>query len=176
MREVIGLTHDALVRSLDRPRIAVCGLNPHAGEHGLFGDEDARCIAPAIEAALADAPAAKAAIEECVMGHVLQAGVGQNPARQAGLLAGLPDTLNAITVNKVCGSGLQAVMQACTAIRAGEIHAAVETALGHTVNRRSVKTSLSNHTAIDRRRFERVSRGRYRTGEPGALPVLPDRT
>ena len=42
-----------------------------------------------------------------------------------GLLAGLPDTLNAITVNKVCGSGLQAVMQACTAIRAGEIHAAV---------------------------------------------------
>jgi acetyl-CoA C-acetyltransferase len=79
----------------------------------------------AIEAAFADAPAAKAAIEECIMGHVLQAGVGQNPARQAGLLAGLPDTLNAVTVNKVCGSGLQAVMQACTAIRAGEIHAAV---------------------------------------------------
>jgi acetyl-CoA C-acetyltransferase len=54
------------------------------------------------------------------MGNVLQAGVGQNPARQVGLLAGLPNTLNAITVNKVCGSGLQAVMQASQSIRAGD--------------------------------------------------------
>jgi 4-hydroxythreonine-4-phosphate dehydrogenase len=51
--EVVELTHDTLRRFLDAPRIAVCGLNPHAGEHGLFGSEDAEHIAPAIEAARA---------------------------------------------------------------------------------------------------------------------------
>ena len=54
------------------------------------------------------------------MGNVLQAGVGQNPARQAALKAGLPDTIAAYTVNKVCGSGLKAVMLAAQAIRAGD--------------------------------------------------------
>ncbi len=49
--DVIRLTRDALGRFIDRPRIAVCGLNPHAGEHGLFGSEDAEQIRPAIEAA-----------------------------------------------------------------------------------------------------------------------------
>jgi 4-phospho-D-threonate 3-dehydrogenase / 4-phospho-D-erythronate 3-dehydrogenase len=53
VREVIELTHATLSRFLAQPRIAVCGLNPHAGEHGLFGDEDARHIAPAIAAAAA---------------------------------------------------------------------------------------------------------------------------
>lgn len=67
-----------------------------------------------------DVPGAKARIDECIMGNVLQAGVGQNPARQVGLLAGLPETLNAVTVNKVCGSGLQAVMQAAQTIRCGD--------------------------------------------------------
>ena len=59
-------------------------------------------------------------IDECIMGCVLQAGLGQNPARQAGLGAELPDTLSAVTVNKVCGSGLQSVMQAAQSIKAGE--------------------------------------------------------
>ncbi len=59
-------------------------------------------------------------IDECIMGCVLQAGLGQNPARQAGLKAGLPDTLSAQTVNKVCGSGLQAVMLAAQSIKAGD--------------------------------------------------------
>ena len=54
------------------------------------------------------------------MGNVLQAGVGQTPARQAALMAGLPDTIAAVTVNKVCGSGLKAVMLAAQAIRAGD--------------------------------------------------------
>src|SRR6266404_588468 len=54
------------------------------------------------------------------MGSVLQAGLGQNPARQAALKAGLPDTIAAFTVNKVCGSGLKAVMLAAQAIRAGD--------------------------------------------------------
>lgn len=60
------------------------------------------------------------AVDECIMGCVLQAGLGQNPARQAGLKAGLPNTLNAQTINKVCGSGLQAVMLAAQSIKAGD--------------------------------------------------------
>ena len=59
-------------------------------------------------------------IDEVIMGHVLQAGVGQNPARQAALKAGLPDSIAAYTVNKVCGSGLKAVTLAAQAIRAGD--------------------------------------------------------
>lgn len=50
--DVIHLTNDVLSRFLERPRIAVCGLNPHAGEHGLFGTEDIEHIAPAIAAAV----------------------------------------------------------------------------------------------------------------------------
>lgn len=52
--EVVRLTHTALGRFLDRPRVAVCGLNPHAGEHGLFGTEDHDHIRPAIEQARAE--------------------------------------------------------------------------------------------------------------------------
>src|SRR5579863_1726862 len=59
-------------------------------------------------------------VDEVIMGNVLQAGVGQNPARQAALNAGLPDTVAAVTINKVCGSGLKAVMLAAQAIRAGD--------------------------------------------------------
>ncbi|MGH7171488.1 MAG: beta-ketoacyl synthase N-terminal-like domain-containing protein, partial [Gemmataceae bacterium] len=59
-------------------------------------------------------------VEEVILGNVLQAGLGQNPARQAALKAGLPDRIAAFTVNKVCGSGLKAVMLAAQAIRAGD--------------------------------------------------------
>lgn len=59
-------------------------------------------------------------VDEAIFGCVLQAGVGQNPARQAGLKAGLPDTLSAKTINKVCGSGLEAVMMAAQTIKAGD--------------------------------------------------------
>ncbi|MEL6329781.1 MAG: thiolase family protein [Planctomycetota bacterium] len=74
----------------------------------------------AIEAVLSDVPVIKDHVDECIMGSVLQAGLGQNPARQAGLGAGLPDTLSAQTVNKVCGSGLQSVMLAAQSIKAGD--------------------------------------------------------
>jgi len=60
------------------------------------------------------------AVDEVILGQVLQAGVGQAPARQAALAAGLPDTVAAFAVNKVCGSGLKAVMLAAQAIRAGD--------------------------------------------------------
>jgi acetyl-CoA C-acetyltransferase len=59
-------------------------------------------------------------IDEVVMGNVIGAGLGQNPARQAAIFAGLPESVGAVTVSKVCGSGLKAVMLADQAIRAGD--------------------------------------------------------
>src|SRR5882724_3377849 len=59
-------------------------------------------------------------VEEVIMGNVLQGGVGQAPGRQAAIHAGLPGTVPALTINKVCGSGLKAVMLAAQAIRAGD--------------------------------------------------------
>src|SRR2546425_4047230 len=59
-------------------------------------------------------------VEEVLMGNVVQAGVGQAPARQAAIKAGIPDTVGATTVNKVCGSGLKAVMLAAQAVKAGD--------------------------------------------------------
>jgi acetyl-CoA C-acetyltransferase len=59
-------------------------------------------------------------VEECIMGNVISAGLGQNPARQAALWGGLPDEVAAMTVNKVCGSSLKAVMVASDAILAGK--------------------------------------------------------
>jgi acetyl-CoA C-acetyltransferase len=64
-------------------------------------------------------------VDECIMGNVVSAGLGQNPARQAALGGGLSDSVAALTVNKVCGSGLKAVMLADQAIRAGDIDVAV---------------------------------------------------
>ncbi|WP_425147900.1 thiolase family protein [Deinococcus sp.] len=59
-------------------------------------------------------------IEEVIMGQVVQAGSGQNPARQAAIRAGVPSTAGALTINKVCGSGLKAVILAAQSIRAGD--------------------------------------------------------
>lgn len=59
-------------------------------------------------------------IQEVIMGNVVSAGLGQNPARQAGILAGIPPEVGAFTLNKVCGSGLKSVMLAAQAVRAGD--------------------------------------------------------
>jgi acetyl-CoA C-acetyltransferase len=64
-------------------------------------------------------------VDECIMGNVVSAGLGQNPARQAALKGGLPDHVAALTINKVCGSGLKAVMLADQGIRVGDIDVAV---------------------------------------------------
>ena len=64
-------------------------------------------------------------IEECIMGNVIASGLGQNPARQAALHGGLTDEVSALTINKVCGSGLKAVMLAADAILAGKERAIV---------------------------------------------------
>jgi len=59
-------------------------------------------------------------VDEVIMGCVIQAGLGQNPARQAALRGGLPDTVSAVTVNKVCGSGLKAIMMAAQGVQLGD--------------------------------------------------------
>ncbi|HEX9705538.1 MAG TPA: acetyl-CoA C-acetyltransferase [Gemmatimonadales bacterium] len=64
-------------------------------------------------------------VDEVILGHVLQGGTGQAPARQAAIHAGLPGTIPALTVNKVCGSGLKAVMLAAQAIKAGDAQCVV---------------------------------------------------
>ncbi len=64
-------------------------------------------------------------VDECLMGNVVQAGVGQAPARQAALRGGLPVSVGALTINKVCGSGLKAVMLAAQGIATGDIDVAV---------------------------------------------------
>jgi len=74
----------------------------------------------AIEAAIERAGIGKDEVDECIMGCVLPAGLGQAPARQAALGAGLPKSVGCMTINKVCGSGLKAVMLAFDAVRLGE--------------------------------------------------------
>ena len=64
-------------------------------------------------------------VDECILGNVVAAGEGQNPARQAALRGGLPDHVAAMTINKVCGSGLKAVMLAAQGIATGDIDIAV---------------------------------------------------
>jgi acetyl-CoA C-acetyltransferase len=81
--------------------------------------------AAAIKAALADSGVAGAEIDEVIMGCVLSAGIGQAPARQAALGAGLPASIPATTVNKMCGSAMRAVMLAADQVLAGSAKVAV---------------------------------------------------
>ncbi|RIJ85322.1 acetyl-CoA C-acyltransferase [Ralstonia solanacearum] len=92
---------------------------------GKFGGSLAKIPAPELGAAvireaLSRAKVAPDQVSEVIMGQVLTAGSGQNPARQALIKAGLPDMVPGMTINKVCGSGLKAVMLAANAIVAGE--------------------------------------------------------
>jgi acetyl-CoA C-acetyltransferase len=92
---------------------------------GKFGGSLAKISAPelgaiAIRSALERAKVAPTQVSEVIMGEVLAAGLGQNPARQAAIKAGIPVDVPAMTINKVCGSGLKAVMLAANAIIAGD--------------------------------------------------------
>ena len=84
-----------------------------------------RLGATAIKCALENARVQPEQIQQVIMGNVLQAGIGQAPARQAGIFAGIPVSAGAVTVNKVCGSGLKAVMYAANDIRCGEYDIAI---------------------------------------------------
>jgi acetyl-CoA C-acetyltransferase len=81
--------------------------------------------ATAIRAAVERAGIAPERIDEAIMGQVIQAGAGQAPARQAALAGGLPDTTSATTINRVCGSGLKAIMLAAAEVRAGDAEIAI---------------------------------------------------
>jgi len=87
--------------------------------------------AAAIRAAVERAGVEPAHINECIMGNVVSAGLGQNPARQAALAAGLPTSVGALTINKVCGSGLKAVMLAASLIRSGDAEMVVAGGMEH---------------------------------------------
>src|SRR5258705_4469355 len=76
--------------------------------------------AVAVRAALQRAGVPADEVQEVIMGNVIQGGVGQAPARQALLKSGIPATVSAVTINKVCGSGLKSVMLAAQAIKAGD--------------------------------------------------------
>lgn len=92
---------------------------------GTFGGALAEVPAPRLGAvvireALRRAGIAPEQVDEVIMGNVLQAGLGMNPARQAAMAAGLPETVPATTINKVCGSGLKAVVLAAQAVLTGD--------------------------------------------------------
>lgn len=87
---------------------------------GLSGIPAPRLGSIAVAEAVRRAGVAKEQVDEVIMGHVLSAGLGQAPARQATLFAGLPNSVPATTVNKMCGSGLKAAMLGAQAIAAGD--------------------------------------------------------
>lgn len=95
--------------------------SPIGSFSGALSQLPAPKLAAAVIQGLVQATGVKSdSVDEVILGNVLQAGVGQSPARQALIYAGLPYKTSALTVNKVCGSGLKAVMLADQAIRAGD--------------------------------------------------------
>ncbi len=95
---------------------------PMGGLSGVFADVSATDLgATAVKAAVQRSGVSGADIERIYMGCVLPAGLGQAPARQAALKAGLPKSVEATTVNKVCGSGMQTVMMGAEALAAGSL-------------------------------------------------------
>lgn len=108
--------------SADRTPVIVSAARTPIGRFlgGLSALTAPQLGAIAIREAVRRAGIDPAAVGEVIMGNVLQGGVGQAPARQAAITAGIPGDVPAYTVNKVCGSGLQAVMLAAQAIRAGD--------------------------------------------------------
>jgi len=99
---------------------------PMGSFQGTLSDAKATDLgATAIKAAIERSGVDSKAVDEVIMGCILIAGLGQGPARQAMRQAGLPDSTGAVTINKLCGSGLKAIMQAADAISAGSFDIAV---------------------------------------------------
>jgi len=104
--------------------IAAARRTPIGAFQGAFSPVTAPQLgAAAAQAALQDSELAADLIEETIFGCVLMAGIGQAPGRQAALAAGIPQQVPATTINKMCGSGLKALMYAAEQIRAGSAHA-----------------------------------------------------
>ena len=106
--------------------IAAAARTPVGAFNGAFADLEASDLGKvAIAEVLERAGVAPEDVSEVIMGQILTAGKGQNPARQAASGAGVPPSVGAFTVNKVCGSGLKAVMLAAQGIATGDIDIAV---------------------------------------------------
>jgi acetyl-CoA C-acetyltransferase len=136
--------------------IVAAKRTPVGSFQGAFSSIPApRLGAFAIQAALAEAKVAGADIQECIMGNVLTAGVGQAPARQAALFAGLANSVPCMTINKVCGSGLKAVMLAADNIHLGYTDLAVAggqenmTLAPHLLENSRAGYRMGNFNAID---------------------------
>jgi acetyl-CoA C-acetyltransferase len=108
--------------SKEREAVLVGAARTAIGKfNGTLGTTPApRLGAAAIRAAVERSGVSADRVEDVIMGNVLSAGVGQAPARQAAIHGGIPDTVGAMTINKVCGSGLKAVALAAQAVRAGD--------------------------------------------------------
>src|SRR4051812_65983 len=103
---------------IDSVVLAGAARTPIGSFNGALAEGPATKLgAIAIQAAFESAAISLGQVDEVIMGNVLTAGLGQNPARQAAIGAGLPKTVGAMTIGKVCGSGLKAVMLAAQAIR-----------------------------------------------------------
>src|SRR6476659_6593595 len=108
------------------PVIVAAARTPIGKFLGSLGSVSAPELgAIAIRAALAKSGVPASDVNEVIMGNVVQGGVGQAPARQALLKAGIPSSVSAMTINKVCGSGLKAVMLAAQSIKAGDAQVVV---------------------------------------------------
>src|SRR5689334_23542759 len=106
--------------------IASYAPTPMGGFQGVFAPVKATDLgAAAVKAAVERAGVQAAGVEQIVMGCVLPAGLGQAPARQAAIGAGLPTSVEATTVNKMCGSGMQAAILAHDALAAGSVDVVV---------------------------------------------------
>jgi len=102
--------------------IVAAQRTPIGSFQGVFSAVTAPQLgAAAIQGALAAAGVAPSDVQEVIMGCVLPAGVGQAPARQAAIAAGIPTSTAATTVNKMCGSGMKAIMMAADQIRSGDV-------------------------------------------------------
>ncbi len=111
---------------MSNPVIISASRTPMGAFQGAFASLSSPQLgAVAIRSVLDKAGVSDDKIDEVVMGCVLSAGVGQAPARQAMRLANMPDSVGATMINKVCGSGLMSVMNACNAIKAGDKSAVI---------------------------------------------------
>lgn len=113
------------LQSFSAPRLGALVVREAVRRAGLEsalvnGAISAEAEAPGAATILVEGDALQPKISECIMGCVLQAGLGQSPARQAAIYAGIPPEASALTVNQVCGSGLRAVALAAQAIQTGD--------------------------------------------------------
>ena len=107
------MTEDVVIASAARTAVGAFG-------GGLSSIPAAQLGSNAINAALARSDVAAEDVSETILGQVLTAGCGQNPARQAAIDAGIPESSTSVTINQVCGSGVRAIAMGCQAIKAGD--------------------------------------------------------